>query len=322
MPSKVVIHPLVLLSTVDHYNRVAKDAKGRRVVGVLLGEVFKGKVDVTNSFAVPFEEDKRNKKVWFIDHNYLEEMAEMFRRVNAHEKIVGFYSTGPAIRPVDLQIAAMFQKYVKDPVFAIIDIRAEREEEGLPVKAYSIVEEVSPEGKQTTRTFQHMSSEVGAFEAEEVGVEHLLRDINDPSVSSLAGMIRHKITGLNGLKMHLFEMGKYLDKVLSGKIPVNNKIVYNIQTILNLLPNLNMDAMVRSFFVKTNDMHLVLYVSSIVRSIIVLHKLLNNKLKYRDTDLFSGDGDASKEEEKKATEEEKDAKEKEGKRGDTDKTKK
>merc|ERR1711865_701995 len=105
---------------------------------------------------------------------------------------------------------------------------------------------------------------------------------------------------------------------LSGKIPVNNKIVYNIQTILNLLPNLNMDAMVRSFFVKMNDMHLVLYVSSIVRSIIVLHKLLNNKLKYRDTDLFSGDGDASKEEEKKATEEEKDAKEKEGKKGDTD----
>ena len=28
-------------------------------------------------------------------------------------------------------------------------------------------------------TFQHLSSEVGAFEAEEIGVEHLLRDIKD-----------------------------------------------------------------------------------------------------------------------------------------------
>ena len=47
---EVVVHPLVLLSTVDHYNRVAKDTK-KRVVGVLLGTVYKERVDVTNSFA-------------------------------------------------------------------------------------------------------------------------------------------------------------------------------------------------------------------------------------------------------------------------------
>ena len=33
---KVVVHPLVLLSIVDHYNRVARDTR-KRVVGVLLG---------------------------------------------------------------------------------------------------------------------------------------------------------------------------------------------------------------------------------------------------------------------------------------------
>lgn len=47
---KAIIHPLVLLSAVDHYNRVAKDTK-KRVVGILLGSFFKGTVDVTNSFA-------------------------------------------------------------------------------------------------------------------------------------------------------------------------------------------------------------------------------------------------------------------------------
>lgn len=44
------MHPLVLLSTVDHYNRVAKDTK-KRVVGVLLGTTWKGRIDITNSFA-------------------------------------------------------------------------------------------------------------------------------------------------------------------------------------------------------------------------------------------------------------------------------
>ena len=49
-PDLVVVHPLVLLSVVDHYNRVAKDTR-KRVVGVLLGEFSKGTTDVTNSFA-------------------------------------------------------------------------------------------------------------------------------------------------------------------------------------------------------------------------------------------------------------------------------
>jgi uncharacterized protein (DUF2236 family) len=47
---QVIVHPLVLLSTVDHYNRVAKDTR-KRVVGVLLGTSYKGRIDVTNSFA-------------------------------------------------------------------------------------------------------------------------------------------------------------------------------------------------------------------------------------------------------------------------------
>jgi 26S proteasome regulatory subunit N8 len=38
----VVVHPLVLLSAVDHYNRVARNTR-RRVVGVLLGESYQGR---------------------------------------------------------------------------------------------------------------------------------------------------------------------------------------------------------------------------------------------------------------------------------------
>lgn len=49
-PEKAIVHPLVLLSVVDHYNRVAKDTK-KRVVGVLMGEVSRGTIDITNCFA-------------------------------------------------------------------------------------------------------------------------------------------------------------------------------------------------------------------------------------------------------------------------------
>lgn len=50
--TKVVVHPLVLLSVVDHFNRMGKIGNQKRVVGVLLGcWKAKGMLDVSNSFA-------------------------------------------------------------------------------------------------------------------------------------------------------------------------------------------------------------------------------------------------------------------------------
>ena len=82
LQTDVVVHPLVLLSVVDHYTRVAKDTK-KRVVGVLLGSKTNNQVDITNSFAVPFEEDLNNPTVWFLDHNFLDTMFWMFKKVNS-----------------------------------------------------------------------------------------------------------------------------------------------------------------------------------------------------------------------------------------------
>ena len=50
--SKVVVHPLVVLSVVDHFTRMSKIGNQKRVVGVLLGcQRGKGVLDVSNSFA-------------------------------------------------------------------------------------------------------------------------------------------------------------------------------------------------------------------------------------------------------------------------------
>ena len=48
---KVVVHPLVLLSVVDHFNRMGKIGNSQRVVGLLLGSLKNKILDVSNSFA-------------------------------------------------------------------------------------------------------------------------------------------------------------------------------------------------------------------------------------------------------------------------------
>lgn len=51
VPKHVVVHPIVLLSVVDHFNRLSRIGNQRRVVGVLLGSWRSGVVDVATSFA-------------------------------------------------------------------------------------------------------------------------------------------------------------------------------------------------------------------------------------------------------------------------------
>jgi len=294
----------VLLSVVDHYNRVAKDTS-KRVVGALLGCVDRnGKIDITESFALPFDESK--KGIWFVDHNFHENMYGMFKKVNAREKLVGWYSTGPKISPNDLDIHHMFSRYCKpeqqqrgmsapitQPVYVVIDVKPK--ELGIPTKAYITVEEVSDEGKEPTIRFQHISAEIGALEAEEVGVEHLLRDVKDNAVSSLATDVGNKLTALKSLGNHLQEMHDYLDAVVQQKLPVNHQIISQVQDIFNLMPNLNAEEVVRSFAIKTNDMMLAIYVSSLIRSIIALHNLINNKISNRTLETTDDDVGAREE---------------------------
>mmetsp|Transcript_12784 Transcript_12784/g.18657 ORF Transcript_12784/g.18657 Transcript_12784/m.18657 type:complete len:337 (-) Transcript_12784:300-1310(-) len=298
----VTIHPLVLLSAADHYHRVAKGTR-KRVVGALLGTVSRGRVDATNSFAVPFEEDNKNPNVFYLDHNYLENMLVMFRKVNAKERIVGFYSTGPQIRPNDLRIHSMLTRFlpkgtITPPVFCVIDVRPDRK--SIPTTAYKVVEEVEEKNKSSSnkaevkKSFAHVPSSIGAMEAEEIGVEHLLRDINDPTISTVSSLINGKMSGLTSLTDKLNEMKHYLGCVVEGKIQKpNQEIIANMQGILNLLPNLNVEELVRAMLVKTNDLHMVIYLSSLIRSVIALHDLVNNKIRYNEQMNFEKDGNTA-----------------------------
>ena len=77
-----VVHPLVLLSVTDHHARSVSRNSTKRVVGVLLGQDNGKTVNVANSFGIPFEEDEKDRKTWFLDHNYIEGMYDMFKKVN------------------------------------------------------------------------------------------------------------------------------------------------------------------------------------------------------------------------------------------------
>lgn len=245
---------------------------------------------------VPFDEDERDKSVWFLDHDYLENMYAMFKKVNAKERIVGWYHTGPKLHQNDIAINELIRKYCPNSVLVIID--AKPKDLGLPTEAYFAVEEVHDDGTPTSRTFEHLPSEIGAEEAEEVGVEHLLRDIKDTTLGSLSQLVTNQLVGLKGLNVQISKIKNYLDSVLDDKLPINHTIIYLLQDIFNLLPDVSNQNFVKSSYVKTNDQMLVIYLASLVRSVIALHNLINNKISNRDAEKKESQKDPKKENDK------------------------
>lgn len=126
----------------------------------------------------------------------------------AKEKIVGWYHTGPKLRQSDLAINEVVKRFTPNPILVIVDVAPK--ELGLPTEGYFAVDEIHDvraqltllafsnslftlnclvcfffqDGTKTTRTFNHLSTSIGAEESEEIGVEHLLRDIKDNGLLS------------------------------------------------------------------------------------------------------------------------------------------
>ena len=100
-------------------------------------------------------------------------------------------------------------------------------------------------------------------------------------------------------------MQRYLVDVSRGSAPVNHQVVYLLQDALNLLPDLADPALTTGFASTTNDALLVVYLSSLLRAVIALHALVDNKATIGRAELEEDGGSKEKEKDKekaKATE--------------------
>ncbi|CCK72275.1 proteasome regulatory particle lid subunit RPN8 KNAG_0J01940 [Huiozyma naganishii CBS 8797] len=277
----VSVAPLVLLSVLDHFDRVVMGPHPpeTRVVGVLLGEKVGGvaSVKVTNSFAIPFEEDLATG-VWFLDQNYIENMCEMFRKINASEQLVGWYHSGPKLRRSDMQINDLFRQYTANPLLAVIDVK--QTGAGLPVECYAAVEQINDDGSATEKFFQHLPCEVRAEDAEEIGVEHLLRDERDQAAGPLSVRLTAQLHSLQNLQSRLARIVSYLDRIgPGGDLPANHAILGKLQDVFNLFPVLgDSTPLQHALTVETNDELMVVYAANLVRTIIAFQNLIDNKI--------------------------------------------
>ena len=78
-------------------------------------------------------------------------MNDMFKKVNAREKLIGWYHSGPKLRASDLEINELFKRYTPHPLLVIVDVQPK--EVGVPTDAYFAVEEIKDVSSATLTSF-------------------------------------------------------------------------------------------------------------------------------------------------------------------------
>lgn len=270
----VIVHPLVFLSVMEHHHRLKTDAK-TRVVGLLLGTKSKGVLDVTNCFAVPFEDDKHNPDVWFFDHGYLENMFDMLKNVDANETIVGWYSTGSRLKECDKEVQELIADYCENPVFIIFSFQSHVS--GLTFRAYVARNSLgnSIVSNMTQMRFSNVPSTVEASEVEEIGMEHLLRNIGGVSIRGLSTEIRGAVSNMQNLTRNVYEISQYLAHLVRGKTTINQEICSMLQATCDLLTIPVSEQSTKAIWAITNGMMVLLYPLILIRLLLISHEIVH-----------------------------------------------
>jgi 26S proteasome regulatory subunit N8 len=245
----VIVHPLVLLSAVDHYKR-----KGtKRVVGILLGTAEK-EIHISESFAAIFEEDAEG---WFLDTSHIQNMYDLFYKVNRKLEIVGWYHTGPKMSEADLEITKSLTRFVADPFMVIINVHLDTSD--LPVQTFRLEK----------NDFVHVNSSIEAEEAEEVGVEHLVRDIREEASGSISARVKEIKESMVIYERVLEEIGTYLGDVLEGRIALNQEVIDLCQEIINSTPRITRPI---------NETLCDCYSAELAKAVVALNDLRRNRI--------------------------------------------
>ncbi|RNE95195.1 proteasome regulatory non-ATPase subunit 8 [Trypanosoma rangeli] len=279
--ARVDVHPLVLLSLVDHYARVnAKVVQKRRVAGLLLGRYKRlpdgtPLLDINNSFAVPFDEDPHNSDVWFVDTNYADEMFHMFRRVFPKVQVVGWYSAGPSctVQPNDMLLHLLLaDRFTANPVYCIVN--TDPSNKGVPVLAYTTVQ-----GREGARSleFRNIPTYLGAEEAEEIGIEHLLRDLTDSTITTLSTQIQEREFSLAHLSCVLQSIEDYLHDVAGGLMPISEDVLSVLQEAISLQPQIYHLKTSTEMIRHSNDQAIAMFVAAIGRCLGALYDVIANR---------------------------------------------
>jgi len=265
---KVFIHPVVLFSIVDSYERRNEDAK--RVIGTLLGVTDKNSVEIRSCFGVPHNESEDEVAV---ELEYAKSMFELNKKANPTEEILGWYATGSDVSEHSLLIHEYYSRETNSPIHITVDTTLKGSRMG--VRAYQSCKMGVP-GKTEGTIFSPIPVEIIYSENEKVGVNWLQRTKDAQKKSSaLFSDMQHISSATDRMLKMLDTVVSYVDDVLAGKLPPDNVVGRSLLDLVSSVPQMSQTDFESMLNSNMQDLLMIVYLGNLCKTQLALGEKLN-----------------------------------------------
>lgn len=289
--NSVVVHPLVLLSILDHHTRRQEGAG--RVIGTLLGRRDGDKVEVTNCFAVPHAE--RDEEV-AIGKDFNRQMLALHLRANRNETVVGWYATAfptedgedssnSCLANTSSLIHEFYTGECEDaamdsPVHLVVDTSLVND--SVALKGY-ISSAVTLNGEPLANMFHEVRLLLKSSESERIVVDEMIRSMGGDANGNANEEKKEESTNSLQVSMEkLLEMletaSDYVGKVVDGTLDADDAIGNQIADTLSSIPRIRPEVFDKMFSDSMQDLLMVSYLSNITKTQLTIAEKLNQAL--------------------------------------------
>lgn len=264
----VKVHPVVLFSIADSYERRAADS--HRVIGTLVGNVDKQCVEVTNCFCIPHKEYEERVEA---DIQYAQEMFELNKKVAPHEVLVGWFATGSDITSHSALIHDYYARETNDPIHLTLDTTLTSGR--VNMKAYVFVP-IGVPGATSGSMFTPVKVQMVASEPEIAGLDllHKTRLSKTRSVEPVPELTKIA-EAADKMEMMLDIVMRYVEAVLAGQEEPDSSVGRALINLVQSVPKMDpvkFEAMLNS---NLRDLLMVIYLSSLTKTQLQLNEKLS-----------------------------------------------
>jgi len=285
--SAVTVHPIVLLSVLDHHTRRQEGAG--RVIGTLLGKRDGDRVEITNCFAVPHAE--RGDEV-AIGKDFNRQMLALHLRANKRETVVGWYATALPDETEDGSPSSGGHKCIADtsslihefyagecdddPIHLVVDTSLQSD--SIALRAYKSVP-VLVKGEPLANLFHEISLSLQSNDPEKICVDRMIRSSGSPQGGNASQDEAAALqVSMERLLAMLETCSEYVDGVVEGRTSPDDDVGREISETLNSVPRIRPEVFDRMFNDSLQDLLMVTYLSNITKAQLNIAEKLNATL--------------------------------------------
>jgi hypothetical protein len=205
----VGIHPIVILTISDFYNRMKVTTKGKvtRVYGALMGQRIGSKVEIFSAFEF-FNQSQDPSKI-NLDMQDIDTRRDLATQLFPKLDIVGFFSTNEVTEPneIDFEVIKTMNYFgVLTPIFLILSTKVDDKKE-LPITVF--------ECDKKTKQFKKLNHIMEGWESERICLETVTKttdirnDVSSNLIQNLTTMKNAFLVLKDNLKLIKDNMDKF-----------------------------------------------------------------------------------------------------------------